>query len=163
MAEDSGAQEQFPGLDLAYGLVSSSYDRILTRLNAVEGRIQALMVFSASFLFTAPVLVATSVGEIALDAPAFYAALALAGVNFLAGAVMRALGDIALLGINKVREEWLVLAEDEFKLEAVRWSAIHFKRNRRIVNIKGYTVTAMTITLILEAASLTYWGLSQVA
>ena len=163
MVEDSGAQEQFPGLDLAYGLVQSSYDRIVTRLNAVEGRLQALMVFSASFVFTAPVLVATSVGEIALNSPAFYVALVLAGVNLLTGAVMRAVGDIALLGINRVRDEWLVLSEDEFKLEAVRWSAIHFKRNRRIVNIKGYMVIAMTVALILEAALLTYWGLNQVA
>ena len=76
MADSSGAgedQQDFPGLNLAYGLVQSAYDSVVTRLNAVEGRIQAVMVFSASFFFTAPLLVAASEAEISLTSPFFYA------------------------------------------------------------------------------------------
>ena len=63
MAGNGERYDERPGVDLAYNLMQSSYDSIMSRLNAVESRIQAVMVFSASFLFTAPVLVATSGDE----------------------------------------------------------------------------------------------------
>ena len=74
MAENTEWQDGRPGVDMAYGLMQSSYDSTMNRLNAVESRIQAVMVFSASFLFTAPVLVATSESDITLNSAIFYLA-----------------------------------------------------------------------------------------
>ena len=165
MAEDNGTGEErqeFPGLDLAYGMVQSSYDSVVNRLNAVESRIQAVMVFSVSFLLTAPLLVASSGVDITLASLPSYTAAALAGVNLIVGTVMRTWGDINLLGFHEVRNYWLELTDDEFKLEAVRWAAEHYQRNTKTVNCKGHAVSGMTVILLLEAASLTYWGLSQI-
>ena len=164
MADSSGAgedQQDFPGLNLAYGLVQSAYDSVVTRLNAVEGRIQAVMVFSASFFFTAPLLVAASEAEISLTSPFFYAAGLLALLNLAVGTATRALGTILYQGLNEVRDHWLVLTEDEFKLEAVRWAAIHYESNLRIVNRKGLIGIEMTAVFVLEAILLIYWGLVQ--
>ena len=93
MSDDSAGQEnKLTGVDLAYGLVHSSYDWTVARLNAVENRIQALMVFSASFVLTAPVLTATAATDISLTSWWFYLALVMGGLHLLLGTIMRALG-----------------------------------------------------------------------
>ena len=162
MTEDSGAQDERPGVDLAYGLIENYYDRIVTRMNAVESRMQALMVFSASFLFTAPVLLATSADGITLDSPVFYLAGLLTLFNLIAGTATRAFGEMALLGLDKVRDEWLGLSEDDFKIEAIRWAATHSERNIQVVNRKGLAVIIMTGAFLLEVILLAYWGRSQI-
>ena len=70
------------GVDLAYDLVQSSYEWAVVRLNAVENRIQALMVFSASFVLTA-----TAAADISLTSWWFYLALAMGLLNLVLGTV----------------------------------------------------------------------------
>ena len=96
MAEENGEGQEYPGLDLAYGMVQSSYDLAVSRLNAVENRIQAVMVFSASFIVTVPVLVAATNNTIALATPLSYLAAIIAGANLLIGTVTRAWSEIQL-------------------------------------------------------------------
>ncbi len=161
MAETNGDQIELPSLGLAFGMVQSSYDSVVSRLNAVESRIQAVMVFSASFFFTAPLLVAASEANLTLNSPFFYTAGALALLNLAVGTATRALGTISYLGLNEVRDYWLVLTEDDFRLEAVRWAALHYERNLRTVNCKGLIGIGMTAAFMLEAILLIYWGLVQ--
>ncbi len=164
MSESSPSQNrELPGINLAYELVQNSYDRAVTRLNAVEGRIQAVMVFSASFVATAPVLVAASGNTISLNSIWFYIALGLAILNLIAGTIMRAMGEITLPGLNRVRAEWLVLTEAEFKLEAIRWGAEHFDKNVKTINRKGHAVILMTIVFLGQTLFLVFWGWSQVS
>ena len=82
-------------------------------------------------------------------------------LNLAVGTATRALGTIRYQGLNEVRDHWLVLTEDEFKLEAVRWAAIHYESNLRIVNRKGLIGIGMTAVFVLEAILLIYWGLVQ--
>ena len=67
--------DQWQGMLLAYDFVLPSYDWAMQRLNAVEGRIQSLMMFSVSLAVTGPVLVASLVDEVRLGSGWFVAAL----------------------------------------------------------------------------------------
>ena len=96
MADDNvRPEEQTPGVERAYDFVRTSYDWAILRLNAVESRIQALMVFSAGFIVTGPALVAVGEEDISLSSVWFYLALATAGLNLLVGAIARAWGEIS--------------------------------------------------------------------
>ena len=162
MAENSEWQDERPGVDLAYGRIQSSYDWVLSRLNAVEGRIQALMVFSASFILTAPALVAATGSAITLASPVFLLAVGIATLNLIVGTVTRARGLIKLPGIYTDPREWLELSAYWFKFYAVEEATEHFEVNVRTVNGKGKVVIRMTILFLLETACLVIWGLLQI-
>ena len=162
MADDNvRPEEQTPGVDRAYDFVRTSYDWAILRLNAVESRIQALMVFSAGFIVTGPALVAIGEEDVSLSSAWFYLALATAGLNLLVGAIARAWGEIKLLGLNHVYRDWLALADWEFKQESVRWAAEHFKDNVKLVNRKGSAAIWMTFAFLAETMFLVVWGLDQ--
>ena len=162
MAENSGMQDERPGVELAYGLIQSSYDWTVSRLNAVENRIQALMVFSASFIVTAPALVAAAGSIITLESPLFYFGLGMAGLNLIIGNATRAWGGIKLLGINNIADEWLGLPVEWFKLYAVERASEHFTDNVKTVNKKSQLVILMTILFLLETVFLVGWSISQI-
>ncbi len=162
MAEETETQEEQPGIDLAYDLMQSSYDWAVNRLNAVESRIQALIVLSASFIVTAPALVAATGSDITLNSPWFYLALGIAAVNLAIGALTRARGEIKLLGINKIFREWLDLPPNWFKLYAVERAAEHFEANVRTVNRAGQRAIWMTVLFFAEAGALVMWGITQI-
>ncbi len=162
MTEDSGGQDERPGVDLAYGLMQGSYDLAVSRLNAVENRIQAVMVFSASFIVTVPVLVAATGNIIVLTTPLFYGAAAIAGLNLVVGTVTRASGEIKVLSINSIAERWFDLPAELFKLYAVQWAAEHFEANLKAVNKAGRFAIIMTMLFLLETALLAIWGITQI-
>ena len=96
--DDLSPEERWPGVYPAYDFVRASYDWMMHRLNAVESRIQTLMMFSASFTVTGPVLVALLAEEASLKSGWFVAAVALALLNLLIGAVARAYCGLKTLG-----------------------------------------------------------------
>ena len=161
MAENGEGYDKRPSVDLAYDLIQSSYDWTVSRLNAVENRIQALMVFSASFIVTAPALAAATGNTITLASPLFYIALGMASLNLLIGTVTRARGTIKLLGINYIAQEWLNLDHDWFKFYAVERAAEHFSANVKTVNMKGRMAIVMTALFLAETLFLVIWGLCQ--
>ena len=68
MADDGlEKNDSTTSVDLAYGLVPIAYDWTVRRLNAVEGRIQTLMVFSSGFIITGPALVAVGEASVSLN------------------------------------------------------------------------------------------------
>ena len=93
-------EDRWKGMLLAYDFVLPSYDWAMQRLNAVEGRIQSLMMFSVSLAVTGPVLVASLVDEVRLGSGWFVAALVTALGILVGGTVTRAWGR------HKASEHW---------------------------------------------------------
>ena len=160
MAENAEWQDERPGVDLAYGLMQSSYDSIMNRLNAVESRIQAVMVFSASFFFTAPILVTTSESDITLNSAIFYLAGLAALLNLIIGTLTRAFGKLKLARVYGDVQEWFDLPEYWFKVYAVEEAATHYRINVKTVNRKGNIAIAMTGVFIVEIVFLASWVFS---
>ena len=133
----------------------------MRRLNAVEGRIQALMMFSVSLGVTVPILVASLVEGVSFQSALFVLGLAAALLNLVIGTVARTWGQVTLLNLQAVCAEWLHLPEWEFKRRAVYWAGQHFQHNTHVVNKKGRTVLLMTIAFLVEAVFMSAWGLSE--
>ena len=74
-------------LDLTYEMIPAFYALVVQRLDAVQNRIQSLMVFSGSFLLTGPALAAVASNGISFASYWFYAAVALAVLNIVIGLV----------------------------------------------------------------------------
>ena len=159
--DDFSPEERWPGVTPAYDFVRMSYDWMMHRLNAVESRIQTLMMFSASFTVTVPVIVASLLEEVNLGSAWLVAAMVLALLNVVIGAVARAYGEVKLLRLNTVYDDWLGLSLWEFRKRSVDWAGRHFDQNRSLVNRKGQTVAAMTVIFLVEAALMLVWGLGE--
>lgn len=154
-------EERWPGVTPAYDFVQASYGWAMDRLNAVESHIQTMMIFSASFTVTVPVIVASLVEEVNLGSAWLVAAMVLALLNVVIGAVARAYGEIKLLRLNAIYDDWLGLSLWEFRKRSVDWAGRHFDQNRNLVNRKGQTVGFMTAVFLVEAALMLVWGLGQ--
>jgi hypothetical protein len=161
MADDELKPEDWPGVHLAYDFVLASYDWTMRRLNAVEGRIQALMMFSVTLGITFPVLVASLVGGVDFQSSWFVLTLAAALFNLVTGTVARTWGRVKLLSLQTVCAEWLPYSEWEFKRRAVYWAGMHFEHNTNVVNKKGRVILLMTAAFLVEAVFMFVWGLSE--
>lgn len=151
-----------PALDLAYDLVAASYDWAIQRLDSMESRIQALMVFSASFLLTGPAVVAIAADDVSFTSWWFYLALVTAIGNLATGAFFRIWGEVRLPK-PRIESEWLNIGDDEFKWSTIYWANEHFSQNIRLINWKWKGVVLMTVAFLIETTFLTVWGLQQVA
>ncbi len=160
MTDDELRAEDWPSVQFAYGFVPASYDWTMRSLNAVEGRIQGLMMFSVSLGVTVPVLVASLAEEVSFRSAWFVLALAAALLNLMIGTVARTWGQVTLLSLQTVCAEWLYLPEWEFKRSAVYWAGEHFQHNTNVINRKGLAVLLMTIAFLIEAVLMLAWGLS---
>ena len=161
--DDLRPEDQWPGVYQAYDFVVASYDWPMRRLNAVEGRIQTLMMFSVSLGMTGPVLVASLMEKVSFGSVWFVAALAVALANLVVGMVARTSGGIKLMSLQTVCEDWLHHSEWEFKQLSVYWAGRHFEHNTNVVNKKGRVVLWMTGAFLAEAALMLAWGLGEAA
>ena len=128
----------------------------------MENRIQALMVFSASFLLTEPALVALAADSVNFTSSWFLVALGAAFANLLVGAGFRMWGNLRLPG-PRVEGEWLQLEEEEFKWSTIYWANEHFIHNIGLINWKWKGGMFMTAAFLIETVLLAIWGVLQVA
>ena len=149
-------------LDLTYDLIPASYALVVQRLDAIENRIQSIMVFSASFLLTGPALAAVTSSGVSFTSNWFYAAIALAAVNIVIGLPWRTLGTLHMSRPHPVDSGWLELEPEEFKWSSIWWANKNLDHNLKLVNAKGNATLLMTTILVAELALLIAWGLSQV-
>ena len=150
-------ESQWPALSLAYEFVKPSYDWAMSRLNAVEGRIQTLLVFAATFTVSAPVLIASLAKDVSFTSGWFIAALAVFFVNMLVGTIAKVKGGIRVLSIQQMYEQWLDLSESVFKERAIYWAGRDFRANYTVVNTKGRVATVMSILFGVEAFLMVLW------
>lgn len=148
-------------LDLTYDLIPAFSTLVVQRLNAIEDRIQSLMVFSSSFLLTGPALAVVSVSDVSFTSNWFYAAVFFSILNILAGLALRSIGTLHLSGPPKVESGWLELEVPEYKWSYIWWAGENFDHNLKLVNVKGTCALLMTGGLVAELTLLVVWGLSQ--
>lgn len=155
--DDADPQSQWPSVGLAYDFVQPSYDWLLNRVNAAEGRIQTGLTFAASITLLVPVIAKTVFVD--LDFGSLW--LILAMITFIAtvmlGAVSRFVGELTLVSPKKLYDEWLHYSEWEFKKNAIYFAGQHFEANRKLVRTKGTFVEIMTFLLLLEVLWFVIW------
>lgn len=150
-------EEEWPSVDLAYEYVQWSYDSVLRRLDAVDGRIQTLLVFAATFTTGLPIFSRSVLPQLQISSIWLLLALAtFVGIAFI-GILSRSFGAVTLLNVKRIYDEWLGYSPWEFKKNAVYWAGQHFESNRSLVNAKGWMANVVTGLLVVEVLLLVAW------
>lgn len=160
--QTEASEATWPGVDIAYDFVSSSYAWILQRLDAIDSRIQTLQAFAASVTLAAPILAASVIKDVDFRSPWFILALFVFITVVVVGAAARVWGSVKLISPQVLYDQWLHYSEWEFKKNAVYWAGQHFDANRSLVNNKGWAALGMTALLLIEVGLLLAWVVTQV-
>jgi hypothetical protein len=152
----------YPGIHRAYDFVLPSYSWALDRLKSVDGRLQEVMAYAATLTFAAPVIVATLQKEPDFTAWPFLLALTMFLLILAIGLVARTWGLVALPSPTTFYQKWSHFDDWTFKKNAVLFAGKHLERNQRLINNKGWAVTAMTVLLALELFLLLGWAIDQI-
>jgi len=153
----TGSESPYPGVDEACDWAKLSYSWTLQRLDAVDSRIQNLQAFSASVALAGFAVSGALDGDVDFKSAWLLMALAGFAVIVVAGAAVRAWGNVTLPSPRVLYEQWLAKPEWDFKKDAVYFAGEHFEANRRLINRKGWTADALTIVLALQTVALSVW------
>ncbi len=130
----------------------------MRRFEAVEGRIQTLIVLTLSFTTAVPVVARALSVDAGFRSNWFYAALALAFIITLIGTMTKVIGELVLINVKHFyNEPWRSYSEEQFKRRVVFWAGEHLEKNTRLVNQKGSIATLLTFVFALEAACMLVW------
>ena len=153
-----------PGLDLLYDQIPASYEQMLQRLEAMEKRLQDLMLFSTSFLLPGPALVVLALNPASLQSYLFYAATGLALLNLVIGTITRFFRGKLLLPQPQLPDSpWAKLSDSEFKAESLRFAHFNANKNAELVNSKGAWASRMTVVFLAEIGVLIAWWIVDVS
>ena len=155
----SDSVDTYPSVDLAYGLVPSSYQLLVSRFEAADNRITALLsvVMAVTMgvpLFAKSVVVAQTP---TFDSPWFIAGLlaAVSAVTF--GMIGRTAGSIPLVNPRIVYEEYLHKDHWTFKKDTIFRAGQHFEKNARAIALKGTYATVVMLAFLVEIGAFWAW------
>jgi hypothetical protein len=144
---------------LAYEFVRPTYEALLKRLETVEGRVRAILTFSATVSFAVPTFVAATlgIGKHEFTSPWFFLAMVVFLATGVIGLTSALSGEIRLVDPAKLYDEWLGLSEFEFKRRAIWVAGQDVQTNARLVNRLGTTANWMAAGLLVEIVLLLAW------
>ena len=106
---------QYPGLAQAQAYVIPSYQFMLSRLEAVDSRLQTVVAFVATVTLAVPAMSRALQPTISFESAWFVSAIGLALATVALGSVVRLSGAMSLVNPNTVYEQWLHLSQWEFQ------------------------------------------------
>jgi hypothetical protein len=152
-------EAKWPGIEQAYAFVLPSYHWMLTRYEAADSRLQALLTVVATVNLAAPTVLAAVCKDGLRQSPLLLVGALTVGVlAVVVGVVARTTGAGVMLASPEVLwRKWTRLDEWTFKARMLDYSARHFEDNRRAVERKGRLATLMVVLFLFELALLAAW------
>jgi hypothetical protein len=151
------SEKDYPGVERAYDFVIPSYQWMMARYDSVDAKLQNAIAFVATITTTVPALSSLAGHKLNFRSQLFVWAIVLATVAVLIGMAGRAFGGLHLVDISKLYDEWLGSDDWEFKKDSIHYAAENFKRNLRLVNLKGHLASVVTLLFLVEMALLLTW------
>lgn len=130
---------------------------MLTRIEAADSRLQSLVTFVLTVTAGVPTVSRALRPDVSLDSAWLIAAVGLAAVILVIGVIVRSYGAIRLADPGKVYDKWLDLPKWEFQKRALHFAGQHFEANRKLVNVKSYVVTGLTVLFACELGLFLIW------
>ncbi len=150
-------ESQYPSVDLAHELVKPSYDWMVTRLEAINSKIQGLLTLADTVTAALPIITKALFSDIAFSSPWFYVAMAAFAFLVVTGIVGLRIGSIMLLSPKILYDKYLHYSHWEFKQKVIYWAGEHFDKNKKLIDKKAYFRDAMTIFLLVEILCICLW------
>jgi hypothetical protein len=155
--EAKKAEGQWPSVDTAFDIVKPSYDWLLSRFDAVNGRIQPLLTFSATLTVATPVFVKTLFPDVDFASPLFIAAIVAFVLTAIVGTLGNMITGVQIMNPQKLYDRWLSWPTWEFKKNAIYWAGRDFNANASKVNKKGNCLLVVNGLLVLEVLLVVCW------
>jgi hypothetical protein len=147
---------KYPSVDLAYDFVKPSYDWMVTRFEAINGKIQGLLTFSVTITAAIPVIVKSIFNNISFT-PWFMGALVAFIVLVAIGIIGMRIGAIALLHPKTLYNKYLHCSHWEFQQRALYWAGEHFSKNKATIDTKALFRDIMGVILLIEILCFVLW------
>ena len=158
----------YPSIDLAYQFVEPSYSWALSRLGAVESRIERLLTFIAAVTLAIPVATAAMASSPIIDKTSITLTplVTITGVLALlcvigsvsAGLFGRRMGSIRLVDLGKLYDHHLWQEQSEFQKDAVYFAGQNLVANNALISRKTRVADLMCVLLIAEITLGIIWA-----
>lgn len=150
-------QKSYPGVDLAYDLAVDSYEPLVRRLDAIDGRLQTAMGFAATTMAVVPSV--ASARNLSFASILFWLAFATLVFIIAVGSHARHYGEIKLLNPAQLEnyETWLGYEPWQFKTTFIHWAGEHFQLNKDLIEWKWKRSVAITIAFFVQVVFLVAW------
>ncbi len=153
---------QYPSADLAYEFVKSSYDWMVTRVEAINGKIQGLLTLAGTITAVLPVIAKAIFNNINFSSLWFLGAIGAFIILAIIGVIGMTTGTIVLLNPKTLYDKYLHCSHWEFQQRILYWAGEHFKNNKALIDRKALFRNIMALALMSEIFSLICWMASVV-
>ena len=150
-------ESAWPGVEFAYDFVVPSYDWALRRYEASNGRLQNVVALTLTVTTAVPILSRFVAPDADILSPLFLAAVSIAAMVVIGGALSVSLGELALASPARLFQEHLGAGRWEFKKNQIYWAGQHLEANIRQVNRKVRVAFALTVAFSAEIGLLIAW------
>lgn len=150
-------KDLYPGIPTAYEIALKSYDWSFQRSDTVDNRISRFLTWATTITAGIIAIYFSYNKYSAKYNYFFYIGIGLYALIVIAAAVTEWITRVDILSPEKLYNDHLHQTEYEFKLDIIAYAGDAFKKNLRRTEIKGYILTAIIITFIIELLLLTLW------
>jgi Na+/glutamate symporter len=147
----------WPGVETAYDFVVPSYQMLMSRFEAADNRLTALITFASSITLGGPLFAKAVRPDIDFNSPAFWIGMACATLGVICGVIGRIHGRIILPNPTVMYDKSLRDSQWTFKKDAIFFAGQNFTANVAVVDAKGRYATVLTIAILIEVWMFTIW------
>jgi hypothetical protein len=150
-------ENQWPAVEAAFAFVIPSYQMLVSRFEAADGRLTTLLATAASLTGAAPVLGRAVRPDLSASSGWFVAGLALFAVIVVLGVAGRISGHLTLPDPQVHWNESLWRSASEFRRNAIYFAGRHFDLNAKAIDRKGCLTIWMAALLGAEIVAFAIW------
>ena len=162
MPQDHNLENAYKSVNLAYDIAVDSYDVLVKRLEAMDGRLQTMLALFASS--TVAVLAIAANRKLDFHSKWFYWAVGLMALALITTTLARLYGTIDVLDPSKLNtNKWLACSEWEFKNLIIQAAAEAFTKNKTLLDEKWTYSIVVIFIFSLGAACLAMWVIMMTA
>lgn len=150
-------EPQYPSVDLAFEFVKPSYDWMLNRIEAMNSKIQGLLMLATAVTAAVPVLAKAMFNNLDFKSAWLLGAIAIYLLLTIIGIYGLRKGGVKLIHPMKLFDEWLSDTQWEFRKDAVYFAGQHLEQNKKIVDVKSLLRDIMNVLLLGELIMVFVW------
>lgn len=155
--ETNGEEAQFPSVELAYEFVKTSYDWMLSRIEAINSKIQGLLTFATTVTVAMPIFAKAVFDGIDFHSGWFYGAIIAYALLAITGIWGMRKGSIRLVHPKNLYDGWLAKSPWTFMKDTIYWAGEDFEDNKKLIEGKSLYRDIMTVLLLVEIFSIIGW------
>jgi hypothetical protein len=147
--DEEGVKKNFPSLELAYPIAIASYETMMKRFDAMDGRIQTMTAFAVTASLALPTLGKS--WALSFSSPWFITGISLLIFAIGISVYTRLTGQIRVLDPANLLADSLYRSQTEFRYLAIKYAASSFRSNKKLLDRKWFL---SVITMAIFAAAI---------